>query len=181
MRLFLEMIKGFSDTEIKEIIKENINLINFEEYDLKSLNKFVDDLIEIIKKEQKIKLTKSKENKSFKSDKNFEEFSGEFRRRTINLRNSAYRPASVLTQKRKTVEIFLDKINKSPKQKYEMKFNNYEKNGKNIVRNSYKDFKFYEGDPYDKGNNRSFANDDYIGMRNNLMDLVYFKTEENEE
>lgn len=102
------------------------------------------------------------------------------RRNTINLNNSGYRPASVVTQKRKTVEIFLDKINKSPKQKYEMKFNNFERKSNNFVKNTYKDFNFYEGDPYNKDNNKSFIKENYNEMRDNLIDSVYLKTELND-
>lgn len=174
MRLYIESIMNFKDEVIKEIMNENIKLINFKEYDIKSINKFVDDLVDIIKEENK-KLKQVKESKSSLSEKtnkqNLNE-SNEFslnsiRRRTIQLTSNGYRPTSVVTQRRRTIEFFLERP-KSQVKKEPMRFNLFEKSMK-------KNYSFYESNPYTSANKQNYDSEGLEEFRNKIIDEVQTK------
>ncbi len=161
MRLYIESIMNIKDEDLRDIIRENYNLINLRDYDIQSINKFVDDLVEIAKEENK-KIKEMHNNKimtniSSKSKINnvknnyFYESNdcslNYMRRKTIQLNTIGYRPTSVVTQRRRTIEIFLEKPKGNLKND-SMKFNMFEKS-------LTKNYSFYEGDPYNPENNIS--------------------------
>jgi hypothetical protein len=94
MRLALENITNVTYTLCKNLIEENINLIDLKHMEVNSINKFVDDLIEIIK---------SKNNKvDINSDLSAYSDS------TINRENEKYNPRTLSEEKfyrRRTIEL----------------------------------------------------------------------------
>jgi hypothetical protein len=90
MRLALENIANLSYSFCKNLIEENINLIDIKHMEVNSINKFVDDIIELIK---------SKNNKTEYSINS---------NTTINLENEKYRPRAISEEKfyrRRTIEL----------------------------------------------------------------------------
>ncbi len=180
MRLYIECLMNFKDEAIKAIMNENIALINLRDYDIQSINKFVDDLVDIIKeenkkqkqfRESKISLIESQESPQLRQQLSFSNNeSNELslisspRRRTIMLNNSGYRPTSVVTQRRRTIEIFLEKPQGEVK-KENMKFNRFEKSLK-------RKYSFYEGDPYTPENNKKYDTEGLEEFRNKLIEEV---------
>lgn len=173
MRMFIEVITSLKDNEIKDIINENLKLINLRNYDIRSINKFVDDLIEIIKLENKnkqiAKLENSKKieeslnetlNQTQKSD-----FLNGLRRNTIKLESKGYRPTSLVSQRRNTVEIFLEKPFYGVLNQSSFKFNKFEKLSK-------KEYSMYEGDPYNAENNKYYDSEGLAKLRDNLIEEV---------
>jgi len=168
MRLYIDSIMNFKDEEIKDIMNENIKLINLNDYDIQSINKFVDDFVEIIKeenkkqrqfKESKISLIENKQQNL--NDAN-EFILNSTRRRTIQLNSNGYRPTSVVTQRRRTIEVFLE-MPKGEIKNESMKFNLFEKSLK-------KNHSFYEGDPYSPENNKKYNCEGLEEFRNKIIE-----------
>lgn len=176
MRLYIESIMNFKDEAIKDIMQENIKLINLNDYDIQSINKFVDDLVAIIKeenrkqkqfRESKISLIENKQEQTINESNEFSLIST--RRKTIQLNSSGYRPTSVVTQRRRTIEIFLE-MPKSEVKKESMRFNMFEKSLK-------RDYSFYEGDPYTPANNKNYDSEGLNKFRSKLIEEVQLKTQ----
>lgn len=174
MRLYIESIMNFKDEAIKDVMNENIKLINLKDYDIQSINKFVDDLVDIIKeenrklkdfRESKISLNESKQMQNLNESNELSLNST--RRRTIQLNSSGYRPTSVVTQRRRTIEIFLEKP-KSEVKKDSMRFNMFEKSLKQSC-------SFYEGDPYTPANNKNYDSEGLNEFRLKIIEEVQQK------
>ena len=165
LRLFIESILEIKDETVKDIINENAKLINFKDYDIQSINKFVDDLVDIIKSENKKDKNISLLNKNKSEIENEENNLKFFRRKTIQTNTIGYRPASVVTQRRRTIEFFLERP-KPPEKS--LKFNMFEKSLK-------KQYSFYEGDPYNPENNVNYDSDKLNDYKNKLIDDIQNK------
>lgn len=179
MRLYIESIMNFKDEVIKDIMNENIKLINLKDYDIQTINKFVDDLVDIIKEENKkqkqfreSKISQIENNNNIKEQQSINESINEFslnstRRRSININSCGYRPTSVVTQRRRTIEIFMERP-KGELKKESMRFNMFDKSLK-------RNYSFYEGDPYTPGNNRNYDSEGLDEFRSKVIEEVQLK------
>lgn len=116
MRISIEGIQFNGEQQLKNLVNENLSLIDLKHIEINSINKFVDDIIELIKNDR--------ENKNNYEDRNCF-------RNTIQFQNHEYRPRATSEEKfrrRRTIEIALEKpkgVSKGP-----LRFNLFDKDKK---------------------------------------------------
>jgi hypothetical protein len=97
MRISIEGIPCDDEEQLKKLVEENLILLDLKHIEINSINKFVDDIIELIKKEKEC-------NNIYEGRNCF--------RNTIQFQNHEYRPRATSEEKfrrRRTIEIALEK------------------------------------------------------------------------
>jgi hypothetical protein len=116
MRISIEGIPYDGEQHLKKLVQENLSLIDLKHIEISSINKFVDDIIELLKKER--------ESNNNYQDRNLF-------RNTIQFENQEYRPRATSEEKfrrRRTIEIVLVRpkgVSKGP-----LRFNLFDKDKK---------------------------------------------------